>query len=65
MSAKLSRINQAYYLGVDEFFGRETNSDQLYLDKLNNVTPQSVRQVAAKYFRPENWISATAGKKAP
>lgn len=63
MSAKLSRINQAYYLGLDEFYGREIGYDRLLLQKLSKVDVRSIRDAAARYFRPETWVVATAGKK--
>jgi len=63
MSAKLSRLNQAYYLGLDEFLGRKPGYDQQMLELLQQVNIQSVRQVASKYFRPDSWVIGTAGKK--
>jgi predicted Zn-dependent peptidase len=63
MSARLSRINQAYYLGLNEFYGRPLDWNVLLLERLTQVTPASVRRVAARYFRPEIWIEATAGTR--
>lgn len=63
MSAKLSRINQAYYLGLDEFLGREVGYDRRLLRDLEKTNVLTVRDVASKYFRPELWVIATAGKK--
>jgi len=63
MSSKLSRINQAYYLGLDELLGRDTPYDPLLIRKLGEIDAASVRRVASKYFRPETWVVATAGKK--
>jgi zinc protease len=63
MSAKLSRINQAYYLGLDEFFGRDLGYDKRLLSALGKIDALAVRNMAAKYFRPELWVIATAGKK--
>lgn len=63
MSAKLSRINQAYYLAVDEYLGREPDYDKTLLQQLSQVTAESVRQVASKYFRTDAYILATAGKR--
>ncbi|MEW5795330.1 MAG: pitrilysin family protein [Candidatus Zixiibacteriota bacterium] len=63
MSAKLSRINQAYYLGLDEYWGREIGYDRQLLKALARVNVHSVGAAAAKYFRPNLWITATAGKK--
>ena len=63
MSAKLSRINQAYYLGLDEFLGREVGYDRRLLKDLEKASVLSVSSAAAKYFRPELWVIASAGKK--
>ncbi|MCP4686226.1 MAG: insulinase family protein [bacterium] len=63
MSAKLSRLNQAYYLGLDEFLGREPGYDQRLVEKLQRVSVQSVRQAASRHFRPTTWAVGTAGKK--
>jgi predicted Zn-dependent peptidase len=63
MSAKLSRINQAYYLGLDEFMGRTTGYDRQLLQNLMKVSPETVRRAAEKNFRPDLWVVASAGKK--
>ncbi len=63
MSAKLSSINQAYYLGLDDFFGRSVGYDQTYLDKLAEITIEDIRRVAASYFKTDGYVIATAGKK--
>ncbi|MEW6051337.1 MAG: pitrilysin family protein [Candidatus Zixiibacteriota bacterium] len=65
MSAKLSRINQSYYLAVDEYLGRRPGHDADYVRELAQVTPQSVQQVMSKYFRTDAYVLATAGKKQP
>jgi predicted Zn-dependent peptidase len=62
MSAKLSRINQAYYLGVNEFLGREVSYDHRLLELLDQVDTQSVRRVASRHFNPSTWVIATAGR---
>jgi len=62
MTAKLSRINQAYYLGVDEFFGRDLGYDRRFLEELEKVTMEAVRRVASRYFRTDTYVIATAGK---
>jgi len=63
MSARLSRINQAYYMGLNELYGRAVTWDNQLPARLNQVTAASVRRVAAQYFRPETWIEATAGTR--
>ncbi len=63
MSAKLSRINQAFYLAVDEYLGRPVGHDQTYVQLLKKADVLSIRQAASKYFRTDAYILATAGKK--
>lgn len=63
MSAKLSRLNQAYYLGLDELLGREPGYDRQMLEKLSQVDMQSVRQAAARHFRTDTWTIGAAGQK--
>ena len=63
MSAKLSRINQAYYLGVNEYLGRDVNYDSEFLKALADVNVESIRRVVGRYFRDTGYVLATAGKK--
>jgi predicted Zn-dependent peptidase len=63
MAAKLSRINQAYYLGIDEYLGREIDYDPKFLADLAAVDVQAVQRVAAIYFNDEAYVLATAGKE--
>ncbi|NOY89110.1 MAG: insulinase family protein [FCB group bacterium] len=62
MRAKLSSINQAYYLGMDEYLGRPVKYDKIYLKALSGVTVESVRRAAARYFPGDIYVLATAGK---
>ncbi|MFQ6008692.1 MAG: insulinase family protein, partial [Candidatus Zixiibacteriota bacterium] len=62
MSAKLSRINQAYYLGVNEYLGRDLGYDAFLLKQLSQVTAGSIRKVVSKYFRTDAYVLASAGK---
>lgn len=63
MSAKLSRINQAYYLSLNEFFGRPLNWDQTFLNQLGSLTPQTVQAAARKYLNTDQIVIASVGKK--
>ena len=63
MRAKLSSINQAYYLGVDEYLGRPLGHDAEFLRQLSQVTINSVRRVASQHFRTDAYVLATAGKR--
>jgi len=61
LRSQLSRVNQAYYLGVDEYLGRAPGSDNDFLNRLQTATATSVRQAAARYFRTGSWVTVTAG----
>ncbi|MEW6410880.1 MAG: pitrilysin family protein [Candidatus Zixiibacteriota bacterium] len=63
MRAKLSSINQAYYLGVDNFLGRGLRYDSELIASLARIDIAAVRRVASKYFRTDIYVLASAGKK--
>jgi predicted Zn-dependent peptidase len=63
LSAKLSRINQAYYMAANEYFGLPQNYDAQYIASLSGVTPQSISAAFAKYIRTDACVTVTAGKK--
>lgn len=63
MSAKLSSINQAYYLGLNEFYGYPLNYDAEYLSQLADISIEDIRRVTSKYFKTDNYVITTAGKK--
>lgn len=63
MSAKLSRINQAYYLALDELLGRPPEYDRELLEKLTRVDLHSVRQAASRHFRTDGWVIGSAGRR--
>lgn len=61
LMSRLSRINQAYYMGVYEYLGLGYNYDEVYIDKIRAVTKEQVVEVSKKYFDTENYTIATAG----
>ncbi len=61
-SAKLSRVNQAYYMAVDEYLGRPIGYDRQLPAKLSAVTVADVRRVVETYFRTDAYVAVTAGK---
>jgi zinc protease len=62
LTARLSRINQAYYMGVDEYLGLGYDHETGYVEKLRAVTAAQVKAAAAAYFDTDNYVLATAGK---
>ncbi len=61
LMANLSRINQAFYMGVDEYLGLGYNYGDFFIDQIGSVTPEQVVEAAKKYFDTENYVIATAG----
>jgi predicted Zn-dependent peptidase len=60
---RLSRINQAYYMGVNEFLGLGYDYDENYLEKIRGVTIEKVQEVAQRYLDTKNYVLAVVGKK--
>jgi zinc protease len=63
LTRNLSRVNQAYYMGVNEFLGVGYDFGSKWIEKLRAVTPDAVQRVAKQYFSTENYFLATAGLK--
>lgn len=59
---RLSRINQAYYMGVNEFRGVGYDYDDKYIETLRKVTAEQVKQAAEKYLSTDNYVLAVVGK---
>jgi len=59
---RLSRVNQAYYMGVNEFKGAGYDYDDKYIKSLRKVTIDQVKQVTEKYLDTENYVLAVVGK---
>ena len=60
---RLSRINQAYYMGVNEFLGAGYDYDEKHLEKIRAVTKEMVKEAAQKYLDTKNYVLAVVGKK--
>lgn len=61
LTRRLSRINQAYYLGVDEYLGLGYDYESGFIVKLRSLTTADVKAAAA-YFDSVNYVLATVGK---
>jgi predicted Zn-dependent peptidase len=61
LTANLSRINQAYYMGVNEYLGVGYDYDESYLDNIRKVDRGLVMRTARRYFDTTNYVIATAG----
>jgi predicted Zn-dependent peptidase len=60
---RLSRINQAYYMGVNEFLGAGYDYDEKHLEKIRAVTKEMVKDASQKYLDTKNYVLAVVGKK--
>jgi zinc protease len=63
LTRQLSRINQAYYMGVYEYLGLGYDYNDKFVSAIRNVTVSDVHNAANRYFDTDNYIIATAGKK--
>ena len=61
LTANLSRINQAYYMGVNEYLGVGYDYDDVYIDQIRRVDKGAVMKAARRYFDTANYVIATAG----
>ena len=59
---RLSRINQAYFMAVNEFKGAGYAYDDKYIESLRKVTIDQVRGAAEKYLDTDNYVLAVVGK---
>jgi len=59
---QLSRISQAYYMGVNEFKGVGYDYDDKYIESLRKVSVDQVKQAAEKYLNTDNYVLAVVGK---
>jgi zinc protease len=59
---RLSRVNQAYYMSVNEFKEVGYDYDDKYIKGIRQVTADQVKQVAEKYLDTENYVLAVVGK---
>jgi zinc protease len=62
LTRRLSRINQAYYMGVGEYLGIGYDYEDRQIPQIRAVTAEQVKAAAAKYFDTVNYVLATAGK---
>jgi predicted Zn-dependent peptidase len=61
LTSRLSRINQAYYMAVNQFIIGKYDVEDDLISALKKVTQADVRRVAQKYFDTANYVLATVG----
>lgn len=61
LTARLSRINQAFYMAVNQFLvGRYDVEDDL-IATMKALAPADIKRAAQKYFDTKNYVLATVG----
>ena len=61
LTARLSRINQAYYMAVNQFLVGKYDVEDDLITAMKAVTTADVKRVAEKYFDTKNYVVATVG----
>ncbi len=61
---RLSRMNQAYYMGLNEHRGFGYAFDDDFIRSVKSVTVEQVRAAAAKYLPIDDHVIAVAGPRA-
>jgi predicted Zn-dependent peptidase len=61
LTARLSRINQAFYMAVNQFLGRGYAYEDNFIQRMRSISADDVRRVAQQYFNTTNYALASAG----
>ena len=61
LTARLSRINQAYYMAVNQFLVGKYDVEDDLISSMKSVTAADVERVAQKYFDTKNYVAAAVG----
>ncbi len=62
LTRRLSRINQAYYMGIGEYLGIGYDYQDEYIDRIRSLTVSQIQAAAIHYLDTENYVLATVGK---
>ncbi len=61
LTARLSRINQAYYMTLYEFWNMGYDYGQEYMNKIQQVTIEDVQRVTSEQLPSESYFLSTVG----
>jgi len=61
LTRRLSRINQAYYMTLYEFWGMGYQYGPEYMEKIKNVSIEDIQRAASQYLPSENYFLSTVG----
>lgn len=62
LTSRLSRVNQAFFMGVDEFLGLGYDYSDRMVEGIRAVTADDVQRVAKQYFHADSYVLATVGQ---
>lgn len=62
LTSRLSRVNQAFFMGVDEFLGLGYDYSDRMIEGIRAVTVDDVQRVAKQYFHADSYVLATVGQ---
>lgn len=62
LTSRLSRVNQAFFMGVDEFLGLGYDYSDRMIEGIRTVTTDDVQRVAKQYFHADSYVLATVGQ---
>jgi predicted Zn-dependent peptidase len=63
LMSRLSSVNQAFYMSVNEYLGLGYRWDQEFLPNLAKVTAEKIRSAFQNWIDVEHYVLTTAGKK--
>jgi len=63
LMSRLSSVNQAFYMSVNEYLGLGYQWDQEFLSNLAKVTAEKIRLAFQNWIDLDHYVLATAGKK--
>jgi len=63
LMSRLSSVNQAFYMSVNEYLGLGYRWDQEFLPNLAKVTAEKIRLAFQNWIDVEHYVLTTAGKK--
>lgn len=56
---RMTSINQAYFLGLQEFRNKPPDTDHRFVELAQKVTPADIQRVAKTYLDPERYVMVT------
>ncbi len=61
LTARLSRVNQAFYMAVNQLLSGRYDGEDYLIAAMKKLTPADIKRVAQTYFDTKNYVLATVG----